>query len=142
MKIINKKMLPCLLAIVLIVTCFMSTGCMSSYFDDVDDELEIVTDGENLLDEEEEEPTAEPTEEPTPEPTAEPTAEPTEEPTPDPTAAPVSKSTYVLNTNTKKFHVPSCSSVSKMKAKNKKVVEDTKENIVKQGYDPCGNCHP
>ena len=30
-----------------------------------------------------------------------------------------SSTTYVLNTNTKKFHRPSCSSVSQMKEKNR-----------------------
>lgn len=49
---------------------------------------------------------------------------------------------YVLNTNTKKFHYPSCSSVSQMKAKNRKDFTGTREEIIAMGYDPCGNCHP
>lgn len=49
---------------------------------------------------------------------------------------------YVLNTNSKKFHYPSCKSVNAMKDKNKKVTTDTRENILSQGYSPCGNCHP
>lgn len=49
---------------------------------------------------------------------------------------------YVLNTNTKKFHYPSCGSVSQMKAKNRKDVVDTRDNIIAGGYDPCGKCHP
>lgn len=59
-------------------------------------------------------------------------------------AASESKGTaeYVLNTNSKKFHVPSCSSVDQMSAKNRKDVEDTRENIVGQGYDPCKRCNP
>ena len=49
---------------------------------------------------------------------------------------------YVLNTNTKKFHYPSCSSVKQMKAKNKKVVEKTRSAVLDMGYDPCKRCNP
>ena len=52
------------------------------------------------------------------------------------------KKEYVLNTNTKKFHIPSCSSVKQMKEKNKKVVTKTRQEIIDDGYDPCGRCHP
>ena len=50
--------------------------------------------------------------------------------------------TYVLNTNTRKFHYPDCNSVKQMKAKNKKEVEGTRDEVIAMGYDPCGNCHP
>ncbi len=50
--------------------------------------------------------------------------------------------TYILNTNTHKFHYPTCRSVSQMKDKNKKEVEATREEIIAQGYEPCQNCHP
>lgn len=49
---------------------------------------------------------------------------------------------YVLNTNTKKFHYPSCTSVKKMKDKNKQVFTGTREDVISMGYDPCGNCCP
>lgn len=49
---------------------------------------------------------------------------------------------YVLNTNTKKFHLPTCDSVSEMKEKNKKEVEGNREDIIKDGYSPCGRCNP
>jgi len=49
---------------------------------------------------------------------------------------------YVLNTNTKKFHLPTCDSVSEMKEKNKREVEGTREDIIKDGYSPCGRCNP
>lgn len=52
------------------------------------------------------------------------------------------KQQYVLNTNTKKFHVPDCSSAKGTKPENKKTVTDTRENIIKDGYSPCGNCKP
>ena len=50
--------------------------------------------------------------------------------------------TYILNTNTGRFHYPWCPSVKKMKNKNKKEVEDTRENVIAGGYVPCGNCRP
>ena len=50
--------------------------------------------------------------------------------------------TYVLNTNTKKFHCEKCNSVNQMKDKNKKVIEATRDEVIAMGYDPCGNCHP
>lgn len=49
---------------------------------------------------------------------------------------------YVLNTNSKKFHVPSCSSVGQMSPKNREDVEDTRENLIAKGYDPCKRCNP
>ena len=49
---------------------------------------------------------------------------------------------YVLNTNTKKFHYPSCSSVKKMSEKNKAYHTGTRDEVIAMGYDPCGNCHP
>ena len=50
--------------------------------------------------------------------------------------------TYVLNTNTDKFHYPDCRSVKQMKDKNKQVVEVTREEIIERGFSPCGNCNP
>ena len=47
---------------------------------------------------------------------------------------------YVLNTNTKKFHLPSCASAEDIKKGNKKVVTETKETLESQGYDACGRC--
>ena len=49
---------------------------------------------------------------------------------------------YVLNTNSKKFHRPDCSSVGQMSAKNREDVEDTRENLIAKGYDPCKRCNP
>ncbi len=49
---------------------------------------------------------------------------------------------YVLNTNTHKFHKPSCSSVKQMKDKNKLVVTWSRQEIIDNGYNPCGRCHP
>lgn len=51
-------------------------------------------------------------------------------------------SDYILNTNTKKFHRPDCSSVSKMKEKNKQAYSGSRQDLINQGYEPCGVCHP
>ena len=52
------------------------------------------------------------------------------------------KMTYILNTNTGKFHYPDCRSVKDMKDKNKQEVEATREEVIDRGFSPCGNCHP
>lgn len=49
---------------------------------------------------------------------------------------------YVLNTNTKKIHRPTCSSVENMKEENCQDFTGTKEELLAQGYEPCGNCRP
>lgn len=53
-----------------------------------------------------------------------------------------SGTTYILNTNTKKFHYPSCSSVDQMSDKNRQEFTGTRDEIIAMGYDPCGRCHP
>lgn len=53
-----------------------------------------------------------------------------------------SKQTYILNTNTKKFHKADCRSVKQMSEKNKKQVKDTRGHIIDYGYDPCKICNP
>ncbi len=57
-------------------------------------------------------------------------------------AAEAAEASYVLNTSTKKFHNPSCSSVSKMKESNKRSFTGTRQELIDQGYAPCGNCNP
>lgn len=49
---------------------------------------------------------------------------------------------YVLNTNTRRFHDPGCKSVSDMKDKNKEEFHGSREELIEQGYKPCGNCRP
>lgn len=53
----------------------------------------------------------------------------------------VKEYTYVLNTNSKKIHIPSCSSVTDMKEKNKEFTDKTLEELMEEGYVPCGICH-
>ncbi len=49
---------------------------------------------------------------------------------------------YVLNTNSRLFHRPSCDSVAEMKEKNKVISGADREEILQQGYEPCGRCKP
>ena len=49
---------------------------------------------------------------------------------------------YILNTNTKKIHRPTCSSVSQMKEANKQTYEGTVEELETMGYTPCKKCNP
>jgi DNA-entry nuclease len=52
------------------------------------------------------------------------------------------ETTYILNTNSKKFHTPSCSSVNKMSDKNKQSFTGDKNDLIAQGYSACGICKP
>lgn len=49
---------------------------------------------------------------------------------------------YVLNTKTHKFHYPTCSSVSSMKEANNAYFTGSREDVIAQGYEPCGRCKP
>lgn len=109
-----------------------------------------------------EKPVVKPTE-PTTKPTTTPTSKPTE-PVTEPTK-PVSKPTepstkpskpatepsnnnsqtdsdYVVNTNTKKFHFPYCSSVNRISDKNRWDYHGSRDELINEGYEPCGKCHP
>ncbi len=50
--------------------------------------------------------------------------------------------TYILNTNSHKFHHPSCASVRDSKAKNRETYVGAREDLIEQGYDPCKRCNP
>ena len=49
---------------------------------------------------------------------------------------------YVLNTNTKKFHLPTCASVEDMKPENRTDYTGSREALLAEGYSPCGQCKP
>ena len=49
---------------------------------------------------------------------------------------------YVLNTNSHKFHIPTCSSVGDMSSKNRQDVNLSRDEILAQGYVPCKRCNP
>lgn len=50
--------------------------------------------------------------------------------------------TYILNTNSKKYHKPGCSGALSISDKNKEVFNGKKEKLNKDGYSPCGICNP
>lgn len=52
------------------------------------------------------------------------------------------RTTYIANTNTHKFHYPSCPSVGQMKESNKWYVTLTRDELIDLGYQPCGRCNP
>ena len=66
----------------------------------------------------------------------------TQKPEPVQNDSPSEGTDYIVNTNTGKFHYPSCSSVKKMKESNKMFFTGTRDELISQGYNPCGNCHP
>lgn len=49
---------------------------------------------------------------------------------------------YVLNTNTDKFHRPSCSSVGDIKPKNRVDTHASRDDIIARGFVPCKLCNP
>lgn len=49
---------------------------------------------------------------------------------------------YVLNTNSHKFHLPGCPSVDTISPKNRKDVNESREQIIREGYAPCKRCNP
>ena len=49
---------------------------------------------------------------------------------------------YILNTNTKKFHLPDCSSVTDMDEDNREEFSGSREELIDMGYEPCGRCNP
>ena len=49
---------------------------------------------------------------------------------------------YLLNTNSKKFHKESCSSVGDIKPQNKETFNGTRSWLIDNGYSPCGSCKP
>lgn len=48
--------------------------------------------------------------------------------------------TYILNTKSKRFHKESCTAVGKMSKKNKKEYHGSRNELIKEGYKPCGEC--
>ena len=50
--------------------------------------------------------------------------------------------TYILNTNSKKFHLPDCAGVSSIKEKNRQEYTGDRQTLIDQGYAPCKTCNP
>lgn len=50
--------------------------------------------------------------------------------------------TYVINTGSGIFHYPSCSSAKRISDANCSEYTGTRDDLIAQGYSPCGNCDP
>lgn len=50
------------------------------------------------------------------------------------------KMSFILNTHTKKIHMPGCRGVKQMADRNKLECESTINELIKQGYEPCKMC--
>lgn len=49
---------------------------------------------------------------------------------------------YVLNTKSHRFHHPWCQGVETMSPKNRQDYYGEREELIRQGYKPCGTCNP
>ncbi|MBR5280348.1 MAG: DNA/RNA non-specific endonuclease [Clostridia bacterium] len=50
---------------------------------------------------------------------------------------------YILNTNTGKFHLPSCGHAGSIKEENRlEITGQTRDQMIDHGYSPCGTCKP
>ena len=50
--------------------------------------------------------------------------------------------TYVLNTNSMKFHRPDCPSVTDTASHNREEYTGSRQDLIDRGYEPCGGCRP
>ncbi len=58
------------------------------------------------------------------------------------TSASDTEGTYILNTNSMKFHRPDCEGVSEISERNKQEYTGSRSDLIAQGYSPCGTCNP
>lgn len=49
---------------------------------------------------------------------------------------------YVLNTSSMRFHTPECDSVADMAPSNRIYVTESRDELIADGYEPCGSCQP
>lgn len=71
-----------------------------------------------------------------------PKEEPTQQPESTESVQDANTNTYIINKNTKKFHYSSCGSASRISEKNKDTCTGARDELISQGYSPCGNCEP
>lgn len=53
-----------------------------------------------------------------------------------------STSSYVINTSSKKFHTADCKNANKISDKNKKIVNESRDELIADGYEPSKCCNP
>lgn len=49
---------------------------------------------------------------------------------------------YVLNTSSMRFHLPDCDSVEDIGPSNRAYVTESRDDLIEDGYEPCGSCQP
>ncbi len=59
----------------------------------------------------------------------------------EPAAEPITANRYIGNKNTRKFHLPTCTSLDKMSEANK-VYFNERQEALDANFVPCGNCKP
>ena len=47
---------------------------------------------------------------------------------------------YILNTNTRKFHIPDCDAIARIKEENRSEIQATRDEVLAMGYSPCSKC--
>lgn len=52
------------------------------------------------------------------------------------------ETTYVLNVNSRRFHLPECAGAANISEENRQDYTGTREQLIAQGYKPCGTCNP
>lgn len=62
--------------------------------------------------------------------------------TTEPAATEEHTTTYIINTNSGKFHYSGCRAVKEMNESNKMTFEGTRDEVIAKGYVPCGICKP
>ncbi len=50
--------------------------------------------------------------------------------------------TYILNTRSRRFHLPDCSGAASISEANRQEYTGTRDVLTAQGYEPCGSCNP
>lgn len=49
---------------------------------------------------------------------------------------------YIINKNSDRFHLASCSTLKTMSAENKEIINGSREEIIARGFVPCKKCNP
>lgn len=57
-------------------------------------------------------------------------------------AADESDAAYIVNTKSGKFHKPDCPSAQEIRPENRMETGQSREELLSQGYEPCGRCKP
>lgn len=49
---------------------------------------------------------------------------------------------FILNLHTRKIHRPDCASVARIADWNRAETRESREDLIAQGFEPCGGCKP